>query len=658
MPELDNIEKYDDRQKLVSWGYGAIEQSAVTGEYFMNAQNTSGLQYAIIVISDCDLPFRCIDRVKCDVWLHYPDGSHDLTRIAGTFTFIADSQMKLVNVAANQDGSWKEIYDTAYFQTDELYITLNRSAATGLRTIADCYDPETGAAIPGTCWPEVVNISIDYRQWVITSIFATEEIARLNALSDLTEPYPKIVWSLDKGSIKTGYDLAELSDLTEPYPYVTWRRTPDERDYIFHRLLPNHLPPAPIPYTPLERENVIRVYDKSEPQNGFTSNGLAVLHPSKCISLHNDDRWDIELTHSLDNFGKWKYLLVMNILKIDGQLFRIKNQKAYIDSSGMYISVKASHITGDLADEAVVDSEFTGGSASDFIIWAKSHILQNADESDRYELPYQFNISSDSSEQLSSEKYPPSTLLGLLIGVDNSLINKVHGELFRDNFHLSINRRMEGAKDNAFYLRYSLDMVEISQEVDYSDFCTYLYCYNNWGSMWAVSYAGSITWAVHHQVKKVVKFTYPDYEGNLERLMADGQALTEKCFYPRVTYKMKIAALKNDPKYKDFLELQNYKYGDSGTIYCPELDISTEQKIVEVEKDELTGEIISMTLGNLRHSVVRPTYMGSTISSGSSVSDKVSDSMQSVLIGSNIANMQKYSLQKLQTYPIITLQGG
>ena len=554
------------------------------------------------------------------MWITPFDDSKTPTNLA---LYIIKSDQSSYRMLTIPYGQWTdvEIYD--YYKIIACPLSNGRGYSK-----PECYD-ENHNPISGRSYPECNGLKFDYREWRLTP---------------------------------NGIMIEEMPDpalpMHEPLPYSIWRLTPDERDYIFHRRLPNHLPPAPIPYTPLERENVIRVYDKSEPQDGFISNGLAVLHPCKCISLHNDDRWDIELVHPLDNWGKWKYLLVMNILKIDGQLFRIKNQKAYIDSSGMFISVKASHITCDLADEAVVDSEFSGGTASDFIIWAKTHTLQHADESDRYELPYQFNISSDSTDQLTSEKYQPSTLLGLLIGLDNCLMNKVHGELFRDNFHLSINRRMEGAKDNAFYLRYSLDMVEISQEVDYSDFCTYLYCYNNWGSFWAVSYAGTITWAVHHQVKKVVKFNYSDYEGNLERLMADGQALTEKCFYPRVTYKMKIAALKNDPKYKNFLELQNYNYGDSGTVYCPELDISTEQKIVEVEKDELTGEIISMTLGNLRYSVVRPTYMGSTISSGTSVSDKVSDSMQSVLIGSNIANMQKYSLQKLQTYPIITLQGG
>ena len=91
---------------------------------------------------------------------------------------------------------------------------------------------------------------------------------------------------------------------------------------------------------------------------------------------------------------------------------------------------------------------------------------------------------------------------------------------------------------------------------------------------------------------------------------------------------MQIAALGCDPKYADFVGLQNYNYGDSGTIYCPELDISTTQRITEIEKNELTGDITRMILGNLRESLVRPTYMSSTISSGRSVENKQMRAMQ------------------------------
>ncbi len=437
-----------------------------------------------------------------------------------------------------------------------------------------------------------------------------------------------------------------------PYPDSVFRIDPRYNDgYPFNALMPD-IPMINI--YPERRENVIRVFDKMEPQSGFVSNGLAILHPTSCISLHNDDRWDIKLKHPIDEWGKWKSLLVVNILKVGGQLFRIKRQKPYIDSSGAYIEVEAKHITTDLADECCKDSEFEGGTANDFVAWAKRNVMHWEDE--RYADPYQFNISAAYEGTLQSETYPPATLLGLLVGLDNSLLARTGGELYRDNFDISISPRMQGARDNAFYIRYSLDMVEISQEIDYSDFCTLLYCYDNWGNVWAVSYAGTIQWAIHHQITKIVKFNYAEYDP--ERFSADCDAMKAASFKPKVTYKMKMAALRNDPKYAEFLNLQNYRYGDSGTIYCPELDIETVQKITEVEKDELTGEIVSITLGNLQSSIARPTYMGSTISSGYSVDDKNAAAMQRLLVGSNIASLQKFPINRLRIYRIKTLQGG
>lgn len=440
--------------------------------------------------------------------------------------------------------------------------------------------------------------------------------------------------------------------MAAPYPDSVWRIDPRYNDgYPFNALMPD-IPMINI--YPERRENVIRVFDKMEPQSGFVSNGLAILHPTSCISLHNDDRWDIKLKHPIDEWGKWKSLLVVNILKVGGQLFRIKRQKPYIDSSGAYIEVEAKHITTDLADECCKDSEFEGGTASDFVAWAKRNVMHWEDE--RYADPYQFNISAAYEGTLQSETYPPATLLGLLVGLDNSLLARTGGELYRDNFDISISPRMQGARDNAFYIRYSLDMVEISQEIDYSDFCTLLYCYDNWGNVWAVSYAGTIQWAIHHQITKIVKFNYAEYDP--ERFSADCDAMKAASFKPKVTYKMKMAALRNDPKYAEFLNLQNYRYGDSGTIYCPELDIETVQKITEVEKDELTGEIVSITLGNLQSSIARPTYMGSTISSGYSVDDKNAAAMQRLLVGNNIASLQKFPINRLRIYRIKTLQGG
>ena len=120
---------------------------------------------------------------------------------------------------------------------------------------------------------------------------------------------------------------------------------------------------------------------------------------------------------------------------------------------------------------------------------------------------------------------------------------------------------------------------------------------------------------------------------------------------------MQIASLKNDPRYKEFVGLQNYNYGDSGTIYCPELEIETTQRITEVEKDELTGDITRMLLGNLRESLARPSYMGSTISTGRSVEDKQNRANQNAMMSQSISGTESFCISALEMRNINQLEG-
>lgn len=407
------------------------------------------------------------------------------------------------------------------------------------------------------------------------------------------------------------------------------------------------------PMEPIRRKHVIRVYDMHEPQEGFDGNGLAVLRPLSCTSLHNDDRWDVELRHPLDDWGKWKALLVNNVLKVSGQLFRIDISQPSIGESGREIYVHAKHITCDLGDMLIGIATFPGGDAQDYIDFAFSAY-------ERAELPgydyYSFEGYSDISTVSGSEDVVNATVWALMVGSDNCLKNKYGGETFRNNFYFSINQRMEGAKDNAFYLRYSLDMVEIKQRVDYSNLCTNLNCYDNYGNYWGVATI-TPTAKLHHPIVKMVQFNYSEFEGAFDRLMADGYAYWLTVSVPKITYEIKIASLGRDPRYKEFADLQNYNYGDSGTIYCPELDIETTQRITEVEKDELTGDITRMVLGNLRESLSRPNYMGSTISSGNTIADKQNRANQNALMSQSIAGMEQFAISALEQRAINLMEG-
>lgn len=418
-------------------------------------------------------------------------------------------------------------------------------------------------------------------------------------------------WYTDENGDLHCYDMpyAPEKSISSPYPSALWRIDYLSPNMPYHKLLPNI---KAINMWSLPHENVIRVYDYREKQDGFKHNGLAILAPSECIEYHElNGRWDVELTHPLDDWGRWKTILPQNVLKIDGQLFRIDEHTSVSGTSGMYIKVHAKHISYDLADEFVHYYQGENLNGYEFIRAMFGACLTDKDHYDKYSFQYNSDIENRTGQFEITDK----SLLNALIGGDDCLINQLGGELYRDNFYFSINNRMEGAKDNAFALKYGFDMVEISQKIDYSEFATWLMVDDNYGDSWAVSYVNNV-YPIHHHKHIFKRFSYSSSENSYERMVRDAQNLFGELCRPKVTYEVNIASMKNNPKYSDFLNLQNYRLGDKGTIECELLDIKTTQEIIAVETDRLTGDIRKIKLGNENYSIIRPSYKSGNISGG------------------------------------------
>lgn len=374
---------------------------------------------------------------------------------------------------------------------------------------------------------------------------------------------------------------------------------------------------------PISYENSIRVFDLSEPQDGFTSNGLAVLRPTSCTSHKNSDIWDIDLVHPIDEWGKWKHLLPENVLKINGQLFRIDIMETECSENGAFVTVHARHISYDLGDLLIENEEFEGGNAQDFIDFcaAKSRIESEVD--DCFYKEYEFAVTSDIKKVIEGDKYVNISYMAALIGADNCLVNRYGGEIYRDNFRISINERMENARDNAFFLQYGVNVSGIKQRIDYTDFCTLLDCADNFGNSFAISYTGEARWMFHHPRRRYYKLNYPDGNTGYNQIGNDGVKMWETVSSPKNTYKVTINQLKTDPRYEEFAEILNCDYGDCGTIYFPELDINTTQKIIGIDKDEILNEILNIELGNVVSSLVRPNFMADTVTSGHTLFDRL-----------------------------------
>lgn len=418
----------------------------------------------------------------------------------------------------------------------------------------------------------------------------------------------------------------------------------------------------------VERPEQINVYDVNEPQDGFDHNGVAILMPYEVISQKEDKgRWDITLKHPIDPYGKWTYIIGQNVLKIRGQLFRIDQTEIIADTNKEYISAHANHITYDLKDYWITDAQFTVEDGNSYITQLWTHRITEFPNQQPTIGDYSFSVTSDLTGHIDASLKDQS-FIEALFGADNSMISRYGGELYRDNFTISINQTMEHAPSgNAFSLRYGTNLTKISFKIDYSDWVTNLVCVDNNGDFWAIWYGG--IYLPHHHKTKRLHFTYDlsDPSEGIDRLIADGSAYWYTVNTPQISIEIGVANIKNDPKYADFLNLQNFDVGYKGIIYVEHLGINVEMKIAAIKRDELTGEAIQIKLGSTRGSLIRSTVMSQTIVSPNSVEGKNVDNnnvlqdelfdMHTRLMSTNLSFMQGYTINEISQRTISELEG-
>ena len=462
--------------------------------------------------------------------------------------------------------------------------------------------------------------------------------------------YDSLCWEIDEDENLQGENIPEIREksVVIPIPKALWRIDRFMNSgYPWHELLPN-IHGVDIESMPPERK--IKVYSMWEPQDGFKHNGLAILDPISCTShQEKNGRYDVTLVHPLDDWGKWKYLIPQNILKVNGQLFRIDIEQPKISSSDRTVTVTANHIFYDLSRDIILLKMIPEPQNQNWYpLLLLNWIMQNGviatERQDHPEAYTQFNIYDfEFSTDISSENkaqfdgFTNTTLTAALIGESNCFVNLFGGELYRNNFYFSLNQRMEKARDNAFSFRYSFDLEEIEFSVDYTNFATridFIDMNGNWSH--------TVTWNEHSTmyatpspVARAVKFNSPlndEIRNNYFQSTA----------YPKYSYKIRLANLKDDPRYADFQNLHNAKIGDKGTVFCEPLGIETVQEIIEIERDELSLEILSVTLGDSTRSLIRSNpYQGIT-TSGNSPTDLQAAALQEEIKKSTLKSLRQW----------------
>lgn len=389
----------------------------------------------------------------------------------------------------------------------------------------------------------------------------------------------------------------------KPYPLWLWRFEAgvDDGD-IFHWLLPMV---KSVQLT--SPENDIYIYDMSTPQSQFfESHGLALLEPISCeITEELNGEYSVTMEHPIDAEGKWRYILEMNILKVQGQLFVINR---IVDNSPYgTITAYADHITYHLNDQWIwPGSNLTGmTTVTAFAVLDNIMRAPNIEFVQKYyDISYSANLQIPSDwhewDDIKEGMTPYAAILG-----SSGLLAKFGGELFRDNFRISIAKEMEGARKNSFELYLDRDIRGIRRNIDLTTYATYFRGYDQFGQFLAVSWAeGAMPRAFPHGVFRSANFNIPE-PYSWETLERNVFTYFEQICAPLIQYELDIKDLRFNRDFKGLENLPRFKVGDSGKLYDTKIQSWVNLKITKTVTNGLTGEVLEVVVGN-RRSFTRP----------------------------------------------------
>lgn len=340
---------------------------------------------------------------------------------------------------------------------------------------------------------------------------------------------------------------------------------------------------------------MIEIYLKTN--TNYEMNGDIILTPISCT--YKAIEYLVTLEHPIDDIGRWKYIDYENVISVedDGKkkLYRIFN----VVKSLYSVTAYARPLFFDLIDNILLDVRPT---------------LKNGEEALNIILEGTGFTGHSNISNINTSYYVRKNIVEAILGNDeNSFLNRWGGEVLLDNFDIYINDKI--GSDNGVRVEFGYNLNEIEEDINIEEVATRIIPTGYNGIM----LDGSTPWVDSPLIKKYtkpkmrvinfddvkVKESETDEEG-FKTIEEARQELIKRCnkLYeegidkPSVNYKIDMINLANTTAYKDYIKLVTVNEGDTVTCYIPGLDIDVKARVIDYEKDLMTGEYISLELGN------------------------------------------------------------
>lgn len=345
---------------------------------------------------------------------------------------------------------------------------------------------------------------------------------------------------------------------------------------------------------------MIEVYVKGNEDYG--SNGDMTLTPTTCeVELTVEGVAELTLEHSIDDLGRWEYLVNDNVIAAPTpyskkQLFRIYDYT----KTETEVTAYARHVFYDSAGEMLVDvrpTDKTGQEALDIILSGTKYKAKT-------------NIKTRSTAY-----YIRKNIMEAIGGDDeNSFINRWGGERMYDNFTVIINDRLGG--DYGACAEFGRNMTGIEADISIDDVVTRIIpvSYNGhtlegeepWiDSPLIGSYANPRAAVIKFEDVKLLEDCQEGEEGfsTLELLREELKRRCTKEYEngldkPKVNYKVDLVEVANTEDYKDYKKLTTIGIGDDVLTKDRKLKINVTARCIRLVYDCIEEENAEVELGN------------------------------------------------------------
>lgn len=326
---------------------------------------------------------------------------------------------------------------------------------------------------------------------------------------------------------------------------------------------------------------MIYVYHRGTLKGNFNNNGLGKL--TDCIKVEIDHQLNGDYSLYLEYptiSKKSRYLEIFNIIKADGQLFRIyKIEKKQEDN--FVIMVWAKHIFYDLAAYFIEDSRAVQCS----IKTAMEKTLVD-------DLAKNYNVDSDILIN--------NTLYMVELNSAEAMFKIIErwggGELYRDNYNIKILKQI--GKETNVLIKYGKNIRGVKITSDSTTVATKIYPKGANGVILTEKYItvpviDKEKYPPFHIIRKV-EFNEAEDEPTL-RAMAEEYAKTMGL--TSVNIEVDFIELSRAKEYENFKSLQEVNVGDYVIVRHKEFNLDVVVEVIKTKRDLLTGYNSKVELG-------------------------------------------------------------